>query len=125
MPETSKKPTKITSYTDAPASVTYQIETKAGFNALFSIREESGIELLNKMDIIEETFAVKGIKPQPQRSYGAKKEVKTVDGRKCPDCGNDLVETVTSSGKKMIKCSTQKYDFTTKSVTGCTYVEWL
>lgn len=124
MTKKDKPEPKKTSYTDAPASVTYTIKTRAGFNALFSIREESGIALLDKMDIIEQTFVTKGIIPQPDRTYGAKKELNIVPGRKCPLCSNDLVETITKTGKKMIKCSTQKYDFNTKTTLGCPFVEW-
>lgn len=125
MAEEKPKAVKQTSYTDAPASVTFSIKTKGGFNALFSIREESGIALLDKMALIEERFAEDGITPQPDRTFGAKKPLNIVPGRKCPLCGNDLVETITSTGKKMIKCSTQKYDFATKTVSGCKFVEFL
>lgn len=118
------KVVKQTSYTDAPASVTYSIKTKTGFNCLFSIREESGIDLLDKMLKVESRFAADGITPQPDRSYGVKKPLNIVAGRKCPLCSNDLVETTTSAGKRMIKCATQKYDFTTKTVQGCQFVEW-
>lgn len=45
-----------------------------------------------------------------------------VDG--CPDCGSPLVSGVTKNGKKYQKCSTQKYDYMSKSTTGCDYVNW-
>lgn len=44
---------------------------------------------------------------------------------KCPDCGNPLVLYTTSSGKKMIKCSTSGWDKVKRVATGCTYVQWL
>lgn len=43
----------------------------------------------------------------------------------CPKCGSPLVEKETKTGKKMLKCSTQKWDFMTKTATGCDYVKWL
>ena len=124
MKDKKPKAVKQTSYTDAPASVTYSIKTKTGFNCLFSIREESGIALLDKMLIVEARFSTDGITPQPDRTFGAKKPLNIVPGRKCPTCQNDLVETTTATGKRMIKCSTQKYDFATKTVSGCQFVEW-
>lgn len=124
-PKEKPKAVKQTSYTDAPASVTYSIKTKTGFNCLFSIREESGVDLLDKMQLVETRFVTDGITPQPEKSYGAKKPVNIVPNRKCPLCGSDLVETTTSAGKRMIKCSTQRYDFATKTVQGCQFTEWL
>ena len=38
---------------EAPASVTYSITTKDGYNALFTIRDVSGLGLLDKMATIE------------------------------------------------------------------------
>lgn len=43
----------------------------------------------------------------------------------CPKCGNKLVMAYTRFGKKMKKCSTNKWDKETKKSTGCDYVEWI
>ncbi len=43
----------------------------------------------------------------------------------CPDCGSPLVLFTTTSGKKMKKCSTARWDSATKKPTGCAYVLWL
>ena len=51
-------------------------------------------------------------------------EPQTLD-ETCPKCGSPLVLQVTRFGKKMKKCSTGGWDKTTKSATGCDYVEWL
>ncbi len=42
----------------------------------------------------------------------------------CPTCGAKLVLFTSSSGKKLKKCSTNKWDPETKMATGCTYVQW-
>lgn len=42
----------------------------------------------------------------------------------CPQCGEKLVMQTTSTGKKLKKCSTAKWDSKTKTQSGCTYVEW-
>lgn len=51
-------------------------------------------------------------------------EPETLD-EKCPKCGSPLMLVVTRFGKKMKKCSTNKWDRETKKATGCDYVEWL
>ncbi|MFI5265493.1 MAG: topoisomerase DNA-binding C4 zinc finger domain-containing protein [Candidatus Levyibacteriota bacterium] len=51
-------------------------------------------------------------------------EPETLD-EKCPKCGAPLMLVVTRFGKKMKKCSTNKWDRETKKATGCDYVEWL
>lgn len=43
---------------------------------------------------------------------------------KCPKCNSDLVEKQTSTGKTMFECSKRKYNWKTKKVSGCDYVEW-
>lgn len=44
---------------------------------------------------------------------------------KCPKCGSQLVLAVTRFGKKMKKCSTGGWDKTTRTATGCDYIEWI
>lgn len=43
----------------------------------------------------------------------------------CPKCGAKLIMATTRFGKKMKKCSTGKWNATTKKVEGCDYVEWI
>lgn len=107
---------------EAVASITYSIQTGTGFNALFTVRGTSGIELLNTTPSIEVKFKELGIVPQPvKRGFNAVE--KKVVG-KCPKCGADAVESTTKAGKVYHKCSTQKYDFTTKTTSGCDWVNW-
>ena len=42
----------------------------------------------------------------------------------CPKCGAKLVLFTTVAGKKLKKCSTNKWDPQQKMATGCDYVEW-
>ncbi len=44
---------------------------------------------------------------------------------KCPKCGSALLMQTTRFGKKMKKCSSGGWDKTTRSATGCDYVDWL
>lgn len=43
----------------------------------------------------------------------------------CPACGEKLVLYITSTGKKMKKCSTSGWDREKRVATGCPYVQWL
>jgi len=43
----------------------------------------------------------------------------------CPKCGAPLMMATTKAGKKMKKCSTNRWDPETKTATGCDYVEWM
>jgi len=42
----------------------------------------------------------------------------------CPKCGSPLVEQTTKSGKKMTKCSTNRWNAELKQPEGCDYVVW-
>ena len=44
---------------------------------------------------------------------------------KCPKCGNPLLLVTTKFGKKLKRCSTQKWDPETRSTSGCDYVEFI
>lgn len=108
---------------EAPASVTYSL-LHNGYNMLFTVRGDSGMALLESMDVIESKLTEKGYKPQEKKVFGNKSAPNYVEGRKCPDCGQPLVAGTTKDGKKFIKCSTQKYDFMTKTTSGCKFTEW-
>jgi len=114
-------------YPEAPASVSYTIKTKNGFSAIFTMRDTEAKELVNKMSTIEEYWLKTGVTPDI-KTYGKppSNPVEYVEGRNCPNCGNKLVyfEIKTKPGIKHIRCSTQKYDFTTKQTVGCQFTEW-
>ncbi|MDH7476100.1 MAG: topoisomerase DNA-binding C4 zinc finger domain-containing protein [Microgenomates group bacterium] len=44
---------------------------------------------------------------------------------KCPKCGSQLLMVTTASGKKLKKCSTNKWDSKNRVAVGCDYIEWL
>ncbi len=43
----------------------------------------------------------------------------------CPKCGSKLVLYTSAAGKKLKKCSTNKWDPEQRASTGCTYVQWM
>lgn len=120
-------PTKQETMPEAIASTTYTLESPEGYPLLFTIRGASGMDLLTTMrTVIEPKLKELGYKPQVKQ-YGAgrpKKEIEYVPNRKCPTCGSPLVYATLKDGRKFIKCSTQTYDFATKTKGGCPFVEW-
>jgi hypothetical protein len=110
--------------TEAPASVTYSLITPSGFPILFTMRDDMVSGLQTKMETLEPSLIKKGYKPQERKFSQSKPPVDIVPDRLCPLCKNTLVRGITKDGKKYIKCSTQKYDFTTKSTLGCKFIEW-
>jgi hypothetical protein len=119
--------TKQEAMPEAISSVTFTLESSEGYPLLFTVRGASGMELLTAMKTtIEPKLKELGYKPQVKQ-YGPgrpKKEVEIVPDRKCPKCGASVVRDVTKDGRKFVKCSTQKYDFTTKQRSGCDYFSW-
>ncbi len=116
--------------TEAPTSITYSIVSPDGFPALLTIRdtefkgskpEELGLS--GKMKKIEEWLMINKYKPQIKQAFGQKKELTYAD-HPCPTCGKRVVISENAKGK-VEKCETQKYDFTTKITSGCTYFKWL
>src|SRR3990167_4762430 len=89
---------------EAPASVTYSITSKDGYNALFTIRAMSGKELLETMKEIEEVLIKKEYKPQVRQVFGQKKEVEYVQGKVCPKDGGKLIKKISKFGKEYHAC---------------------
>jgi len=109
---------------EAKSSVTYSVTTKDGFNALFTVRDDSGSTLLKAMELIEKELVDKGYKPQVRYSKQAPKEkdwLKTP----CPKCGNRVYHVKTKTGKEFDTCENRKWDFSTsKNVGTCDYIKW-
>lgn len=113
---------------EAVASVTYNLKTKKGYPILFTMRGADEDKLLDRMTAIEMQFEKLGMQPDI-RSYGgggAKKaeDKKYVEGKVCPKCGGKVLDITTKNGKRLHQCENRKYDFTTKTTSGCDFMEW-
>lgn len=115
------------SSTEANSSVTFSLLDPNDFPILLTFRSEDPKVLMESLPIRSNWLKSNGYKAQVKKSFGGgeKKPVDYVPDRKCPICGNQLVNKVTASGKKMIKCSTNKWNPVTKSEEGCTFLEWV
>jgi len=116
-------------FPEAPASVTYDLQSPAGFGLLFTVRGSSGFDLLAKMPELEDRIRELQYVPKPARSYGGgfpKKEPNIIEGKKCPKCGMSVVKSVSrKTGKSYEKCSTAMWDPITQTSRGCDHFEWI
>lgn len=109
--------------TESPASVTYSITSKDGFNILFTVRDDKVNDLLDKMSFIEPILLKRGYIPQIKKTFGGgAKPIEYVKDEVCPKCGKQLV--VVNNEKIESKCSDNKWNPVTKQSEGCTFVKW-
>lgn len=121
----------LTPLPEARASVTYNLTSKDGYGLLLTIRSGNEAEIFEIMVDTEEYIKKQGYTPEVRRSFGGgnAKPKDYVEGEKCPKCGSPLVKVTykdkkTGEDKTLIKCSTQKYDFMTKTSSGCDYTDF-
>lgn len=106
---------------EAPASATLSVVTPKGYNTLFTLREMTGIALLDKITAVEKQLEERGYKPQV-RGF-AKKEIKYIEGKMCPKDGGRLKEIVSrKDGKTYWTCENGHYDYNTKTTSGCNFI---
>ena len=113
-----------TDFQEAPTSATVKIKSTAGFEYMFTLRDEKASNLMAKIGVMEKKWLALGWTPvvmQP-KAY-PKKPVVYVEGRTCPKCNSKLVEADTKKGK-VIKCETNKWNAIAKKAEGCDYIEW-
>lgn len=128
MPEEKKKKEELY-FQDAPASLSFIGNSPEGFSMTATFRFQDHDELLNKIISYSQQLKQLGLTVQEARRFGGgapfiKKEKDWIPGRSCPKDGGRLYKLVTKTGKTMIKCENSKYDFQTKTASGCDFVEW-
>lgn len=106
------------------ASVTYNVTSPTGFGLLLTVRRDDEGELFEVMKDIENFLIDNKYTPEIKRTFGGAKPKEIVEGEKCPKCGSPLNKFTTKTGKTGVQCSTRKYDFTTKTTSGCDYIKW-
>ncbi|KKR00142.1 MAG: hypothetical protein UT24_C0016G0031 [Candidatus Woesebacteria bacterium GW2011_GWB1_39_12] len=109
-------------------SATFSMTTLGGFNVLFTIREgdiKATKDLVSLVVAVDKHFTEVGFKPQV-KSFGGgfPKKEKEYTGDICPKDSGRLYHMVTKTGKDMCKCENSKYDFTTKTSSGCDFIAW-
>ena len=111
---------------EAPASATLSVVTPKGYNTLFTLRDLTGISLLDKIDSLENELERRNYKPQVRITFGQKKEVKYVEGKMCLKCGGRMEEKVKKNGGIFHQCENKKWDaIQNKNIGTCDYTDWL
>ena len=124
--EDNKPKTTESQLPEAPASATVKIKSKDGFEWLFTMRDEKASVLMFKMRAMEKNWTENGFTPLAQNN-GFKRETNPkeyVEEIVCPICKNRLVRSQTKTGKKLIKCETNKWNTMLQKAEGCPFVEW-
>ena len=107
---------------EAPASVTLSVVTPKGYNALFTLRENTGKSLLIKITGLEFDLEKLGYKPQVKGF--PKKEIEYVEGKFCPKCKGRMVKKTKRDGSIFHQCENKKWE-NGKNVGSCDYTDWL
>lgn len=114
--------------TEAPISASTKVKSTNGFEYILTMREGLTEELFsNLMKLItekEKVLLAKGWTPlsQQQSKYPAK-VIDYVEGRVCPKDGGKLIKPPEGTNRP-IKCENSKYDWKTKTSSGCDFLEW-
>lgn len=118
--------------TEAPVVAFTNVKSPKGFNWSYTMRGESGDDIVPKMLKFEDWCLEKGWTPNEIKSGGypkKEKEYAMKDGQKiqCPQCktGFLLKKISTKTGKEFRPCENGKYNIVTKQTEGCTYTDWL
>lgn len=118
---------------EAVASATFTMKSPNGFPLLFTVRSESEIELIERIiELDNRLISEWGFSPDGRyKSFNKEKgsvvgssEKEFVPRGVCPKCGGRLVVVRTKTGKVLHRCEHGKYDYTTKTQTGCDYMQW-
>ena len=106
------------------SSVTFTLISPSGFPILFTVRDMSEEQLLDKIGVLELRLADEGYAPGKQGYSGYPKKEKKVVGE-CPKCKGQLIEATKKDGTTFKKCENNKWDFNLKKNVGsCDYIEW-
>jgi hypothetical protein len=110
---------------EAPVVMFTNYKRADGFEVSVTLRGED-LRTVSTMlnDAIKGMIASGGTPVSRQKAGGfAPKPVDYVEGRTCPKCQQKLVHATTAKGKKLIKCSTNKW--VNGAAIGCDFIEWV
>lgn len=113
-------------FPEAAAIAFTSVKTPNGFVWNVTLRAETGNAVVEKIDKFEKFCQLTHWEAVEPKKFGGSKEDKPKEyaDHACPKCGSKVVIAETVKGK-LEKCETQKYDFKTKTTSGCDYVKWL
>ena len=118
----------MTEHTEAPVVFFTQVKTPAGFTWNVTFRGKENADVFNVTPEFENRCKERGWTPvEPRSGQFPPKAPKVVEFTTyaCPLCQAKVVKETLGDGRKLEKCSTQKYDFATKTKLGCSYTKWI
>ncbi len=110
---------------EAPVIMFTNYKRTDGFEVSLTLRGTDLKDVATMLDSAITAIAAKGGTPVSRQKAGGfpPKPVDYVEGRSCPKCQQRLVHSVTKTGKKLIKCSTNKW--VNGAAQGCDFIEWV
>ena len=108
---------------EAPASANIKVWIN-DYGVQFTVRDAKMNKVVERIEFLVEMAQRKGWQPTWTEN-GHSKGTSVKDVGSCPDCGEPLEEKESKTGKKFIKCSTNKWNYKTKQAEGCSYIKWL
>lgn len=114
----------MTDLPEAPVTMFTNYKRLDGFEVSLTLRGTDLKEVATQLDTAIVAISSKGGTPvSRQKSYGGQKaSVEYIVGRNCQLDGGRLIKP--SAANRPIKCENSKYDFVTKTKSGCPFVEW-
>lgn len=110
-------------FPEALASNTFKVRSAKGFEHLFTVRDDSVSTLIEKIETLEDALLAKGWIPLEQNAKFPKKETEFVEGKVCPKDGGKLkIISSKKDGKTYWTCENGKYDYLTKTTSGCNFI---
>lgn len=95
-----------------------------GFEVSITLRGEELSLVAGDLDMAIKSIIKAGGTPVSRQSQKySPKPVEYVENRVCPKDGGRLIKPEAGSNKP-IKCENGKYDWKTKTTSGCQYIEW-
>lgn len=109
-------------FPEAGATAFFGYKRTDGFEVSLTLRDETGQNLLEKLEGAIAKVKKEGGIPLPLRSSGFVKPINYIEGRVCPKNGARLVA---GQGKIKEKCENYKWGFNEKKNIGtCDYLVW-
>src|ERR1035437_6163780 len=109
---------------EAPVVAFTNYKRTDNFEVSVTFRGTDIADVMKKLnDAIEGIKKNGGTPLSRNRTFPPKAEPKYVQGEVCPLDGGKLIEPQPGSNRP-IKCENARYDFQTKTSSGCAYVKW-
>lgn len=110
---------------EARLSISYSLISPNGFPVIVTMRSMHDDEMIEILKVVDNELKEGGFTADRKVSAFPLKVKPVVEGENCPKCGSPLVRFTSKDGTKSgVRCSTNKFDFITKTASGCDFVRF-